>query len=211
MNLPPLHRRILDISYRLKLSHIGSCLGVVDLLDEIYIERKPDEPVVLSAGHAGLGLYVVLEKHLGLDAEDLFARHGVHPNRSPKDGIYTSGGSLGQGITVAAGRALANRARRVWCVISDGELAEGAALEALTFAKRANLTNLRVYINANGWSAYQEMPMKETYRVASSLMPWVRVQARPVESFGLPFLQGLSAHYHVMSPADWAWITTNTT
>lgn len=204
--LPPLHRRILEISYRNKSGHIGSCLGVVDLLDAIYADRKPDEPVILSCGHAGLGLYVVLEKHLGKNAEDLFKRHGVHPNRNLEDGVYCSTGSLAQGITVAVGHALANRGRRVWCVISDGELAEGAVYEALTFAARAGLTNLRVYVAANGYSAYQAVPVETTYRLVSTLFSEARVQARPVETFGIPFLTGMLAHYYIMKDPDWQWV-----
>lgn len=209
MSLTPLHRRILDISYRRRLSHIGSCLGAVDILDAIYQERKTDEPVILSCGHAGLALYCVLEKHLGLDAETLFARHGVHPTKAAADGIWASSGSLGCGISIAIGRALAFRNRRVWCVISDGELAEGATMEALSFAGRAGLTNLCVFLNANGYSAYREMDVKETYRLAATLCPWIKVQARPVETFGIPFLKGLEAHYHVMTEEDWTWVEAN--
>src|ERR1700750_489699 len=125
MPLSALQYRILELSYKHKLSHIGSCLGCVDVLDMIYNRRKDNEPVILSCGHAGLALYVVLEKHLGKDAEQLFLKHGVHPNKDLGDGIYCSTGSLGMGLSIAAGRALADRNKPVWCVISDGEMAEG--------------------------------------------------------------------------------------
>ena len=79
-----LKKRIFDISFRHKLSHLGSCLTAVDIIDEIYSIKKPDERFVLSSGHAGLALYVVLEKYnqgdatglvQGLDAEKIFNHH----------------------------------------------------------------------------------------------------------------------------------------
>ena len=59
-----LKKRILEISYKKKLSHLGSCLTAVDIIDEIFKIKKPDEKFVLSSGHAALALYVVLEKYL---------------------------------------------------------------------------------------------------------------------------------------------------
>lgn len=198
----PLHRRILDISYRHKLSHLGSCLGAVDIIDEIYAERQPDEPFLLSCGHAGLALYVVLEKYLGKDAEDLFKRHGVHPTKNLNDGIYCSTGSLGQGISIAVGRALANRDRKVWCLISDGECAEGVVYESLNFALRHKLDNLKVYCHSNGYAAY-----RETYGIN---LPWMSLRGKSPEDLGYPFLKGQDAHYYAMKSEDWAWVEANT-
>ena len=82
-----LKRRILDLSHKYKLSHIGSCLTAVDLIDGIYKVKKPDEPFILSQGHAGLALYVVLEKYEKRNPEKLILKHGTHPNRDIKNGI----------------------------------------------------------------------------------------------------------------------------
>ena len=88
MHLNDLQKRILDISYKHKLSHLSSNLTAVGIIDEIYCLRKDNDPFILSSGHAGLALYVVLEKYYGLDAEKLFKKHGVHPNRDIKDKLY---------------------------------------------------------------------------------------------------------------------------
>ena len=60
-----LEKRIIDLSYKLRLSHIGSCLNAVNVLDHIYNVKKKDDPVILSSGHMGLALYVVLEAKKG--------------------------------------------------------------------------------------------------------------------------------------------------
>src|SRR3990167_9557610 len=102
-----LRKRIIDISYRHKLSHLGSCLTAVDIIDEIYGVKSIDERFVLSSGHAGLALYCVIEKHEGIDAEKIFEHHGVHPDRCVECHLYYSTGSLGQGLPAALGMALA--------------------------------------------------------------------------------------------------------
>lgn len=206
MSLSPLHHRILSLSYKHRLSHIGSSIGAANILLEIYRLRKPDEPVILSSGHGFLGWACVLEQFCGKDAEELFLRHGVHPNLNENDGIFASTGSLGLGLCLSVGRALSNRKRNVWCVISDGELTEGATYEALTFAYRAGLSNLHVYLNANGFSAMREVPWSESVRIARELLPSIRVRTERPDSYGIPFLNGLDAHYHVMSEEDWKWV-----
>ena len=63
---------------------------------------------MLSSGHAGLALYVVLEHFYGIDAEHLLKTHGIHPERDLENFIDVSTGSLGLGITIATGIALSN-------------------------------------------------------------------------------------------------------
>lgn len=207
MSLTPLQRRILDLSYHHKLSHIGSSLGCVGILDNVYRQRGHYDPVILSCGHAGLALYVILEAFLGRDAEALLLKHGVHPSKAPEDGIYCSTGSLGQGITIAVGRALANRSRRVHCVISDGESAEGAVYESLRFARRAELTNLKVHLHLNGYAAYRSVDIVYEWGLMKSLLPWMVIHTdSPVLTGEIPFLKGLDSHYTTMTEADWAWV-----
>jgi transketolase len=135
MNNKNLKKRILEISYKHNLSHLGSCLTAVDIIDEIYAIKKHNERFVLSSGHAGLALYVVIEKYtkgddlgmvLGINAEDIFNHHGVHPDRCSQCGLDASTGSLGQGLPIAVGMALADRSKNVYCLISDGECSEGS-------------------------------------------------------------------------------------
>ena len=111
--LNPLEKRIVELSFQHKLTHVSSCLNVVNLLDWIYEQRGKDDPVVLDNSHAGLALYVVLEEHDLCDAEQMIEDHGTHAGRDPERGIWVSGGSLGQPATVAVGLAMADKNRKV--------------------------------------------------------------------------------------------------
>jgi len=154
-----LTERILELSKKYGTSHISSCMTAAKLIDDIYAFKKPDEPFVLSNGHAGLALYCALEKYEGKDADKLFLKHGVHPNRDKKDGIWCSGGSLGHGLPIALGMALADRMRNVYCLTSDGEWAEGSMWEALRIASELMVSNLTILVNANGFSAYKALDL----------------------------------------------------
>lgn len=192
--------RIIDISYKYRLSHISSSLTTYPLLEAIYQVKNPNDLVVLSSGHAGLALYVALEVFEKRDAEALYKLHGTHPHRDPDNGICASSGSLGLGILVAVGLALADRSREVYCVVSDGECSEGSVWEALSFAHIQKLENLHVHVNANGYSAYRDVNIDYLETKLKAFFP--RVQVWRTSCPDVPFMQGLHAHYHVMSASD---------
>lgn len=183
--------RIIEISKKHNLSHIGSCLTAVGIIDGIYVYKSKNEPFVLSCGHAFLGLAVVLEKRENKNAEKLYLKHGVHPNRDLSDGIYCSTGSLGLGLTIALGMALADRTKNVHCLISDGEMFEGAIYEVSNVMMRYKVDNLKVYLNFNGFSAYSEVEEEMFYKI-KAIMPSIRIRTTDLTDFGL---SGISAHY----------------
>jgi len=175
--LTDLQKRCVELSYKLKLSHLSSVLNAVDTIDRVFASKRENEPFILSNGHAGLALYVVLEKYYKKDAEQLFIKHGTHPNRNLGDMTYCSSGSLGQAITVAVGMALADRGRTVHVMTSDGEMAEGSCWEALRIAGEQKLDNLEVICITNGYSAYGEVDkinlinrMQQFFTVTTVLM-----------------------------------------
>lgn len=199
--LAKLAARILDISYRHKIGHIGSCLTALPIIYDIYLNKNPDDKVILSAGHSGLALYVVLE-HCCLieDAEVKLSTDGIHPVRGP--GIDVSTGSLGLGITVGVGMALARPKRDVYVISTDGEVAEGAFWEALYFGLQRPINNLIVLVNDNGYSA-----LRQTSYVEGALEGF---DVRVVDTSdvlprlaGGEWLRGLEAHYHVMSESEY--------
>ena len=196
-----LKKRILEIAYKHKLSHLGSYLSASDIIDEIYENKDPDDIFILSSGHAALALYAALEKYEGKNAEELFLKHGGHPHRDEENGIYCSTGSLGLGITVAVGRALANKNRKVHVLISDGESAEGSVWESLRFIQENNLTNIEVYVNVNGYAAYDKVDIKYLADRLKAFLPSINIRYTSVNQY--PFLRGLNAHYHVMSEQDY--------
>lgn len=183
--------RITEISKKYKLSHLGSCYTSLGIIDEIYSIKKPDEPFVLSMGHAFLSLCVVIEKYHCIDAEKIYIKHGVHPERCDECKIYCSTGSLGNGISIACGMALADRTKNVYCLISDGESAEGIVYEVANVMRKYKLTNLKVYCNYNGFSA-NDIVEQWTIDNLIRIMPDIEIWHTNVEDYGL---KGLSAHY----------------
>ena len=195
-------RRVVDISYKEKIGHLSSNLNAVNIIEEVYKNKKQDEPFILSSGHAALALYVVLEKYEGQDAEKLFHKHGVHPHRDIGSGIFCSTGSLGMGLTVATGYALANRDRKVHCLISDGECGEGSIWEALRFIYEAKLDNLEVYVNVNGMIAYDFIDKEYIINRLRAFLP--RINIRETEPPKWPWAEGILTHYYVLKPEDYA-------
>ena len=196
-----LKKRILEIAYKHKLSHLGSYLSAVNIIAELYESKNPNDIFILSSGHAALALYVILEKYVGKDAEELFLKHGGHPHRDEENGIYCSTGSLGLGITVAVGRALAVKNRKVHVLISDGESAEGSVWESLRFIQESNLSNIEVYVNVNGYAAYDKVDKKYLVDRLKAFLPSINIRYTDVNQY--PFLRGLNAHYHIMSEEDY--------
>ena len=187
-----LYKRLLNICYERHLHHLGSYFSALQIIDEIYSEMGKDDIFILSNGHAVVALYVVLEKYFGLDAVELHEKYGDHPKRNELDKLHCSTGSLGMGVTVAVGRALANPDRNVYCLLSDGECAEGSVWEALRFAYENKVTNLKLYVNANGWSAYDTVDLDYLEKRIKAFHPDVNYVRTTVEHFGL---KGLHAHY----------------
>jgi len=193
--------RILDIAYANKLSHLGSYFSSVGIIEDIFSTKEEEDIFILSSGHCAVALYVVLEKYLGHNAERLFLKHGGHPHRCEEDDLHCSTGSLGMGITAAVGRAVANPERTVHCLISDGECAEGSIWESLKFIYENNLKNIKIYVNVNGYCAYDSVDTRYLVDRLKVFLPDINIIYTDVGTF--PFLKGLNAHYHVMAEEDY--------
>ena len=196
-----LKKRLIEIAYKHKLGHLGSYLSALSIIDGIYQKMDKDDIFILSSGHASLALYVCLEKYIGQDAEALFLKHGGHPHWDEEAGIFCSTGSLGLGITIALGRAVANKNRKVWVLISDGECAEGSVWEALKTIVEQDITNIEVHVNANGYAAYRNVDLVYLENRLKAFLPNIQIHYTSVEHF--PFLKGLNAHYHIMKENDY--------
>ena len=196
-----LKKRIAEIAYTHKLGHLGSYLSSVEIVDEIFSKMDKDDIFILSSGHASLAMYVCLEKYHGINAEELFIKHGGHPHLDEDDKIYCSTGSLGMGITVAIGRAMINPDKKVYCLISDGETAEGSIWEALRFIKEKNIQNIEIHCSCNGYAAYDNVDVEYLKQRLSSFLPSIKFHLTDGDFF--PFLKKLNAHYHIMSENDY--------
>lgn len=196
-----LKKRIGEIAYKNKLGHLGSYFSSADIIDKIYSIMGKDDIFILSSGHAALALYAVLEKYKGIDAEMLFNKHGGHPHRDEERDIYCSTGSLGLGLTIALGRAVANPKRKVHVLISDGEAAEGSIWEALKTIVEQNIKNIEVHVNINGYAAYMEVNQSYLEQRLKAFLPEIKIHHTTVEQYS--FLKGLNAHYHVMNEENY--------
>lgn len=187
-----LHERIIEISKKYNLSHLGSCLTAVNIIDVIYSKKASAEKFVLSCGHAGLALYVVLEKYCGVDAENYLKHCGIHPCFTIL--IDCSTGSLGQGLPIALGMAMADRSKNVYCLISDGEASEGTIWEVANVMRKYKVDNLKVYCNWNGWGAYDKTDT--TVKLMLQIMiPDIKMIETSVTDYGFT---GQEAHYKTL-------------
>jgi transketolase len=173
-----LRDRIIEITKKYGLSHLGSNLSAIGILDEIF----PKGEVIVSCGHAGLAYYVVREKYWGMNAEAQFRLYGVH---AP---MY---GSLGHGIGIALGKALADLQRDIYCLISDGECMEGSVYEALRLARKLNTQNLKIYVNANGYGGMEAIDLDQLERQLKSFGFPIEFRRTTME----PLENNLEAHY----------------
>ena len=199
--MSPLKQRILQIAHKNKLCHLGSYLSSVDIINEIYFKMDERDIFILSSGHASLALYVCLEKYYGIDAEYLLAKHGGHPVLDEDNKIYCSTGSLGLGIAYGLGRAIANPNKQVHILISDGECAEGSVWESLALIVKLKIKNIHIHVNINGYSAYDEIDTGYLTRRLKSFLPEIILHFTDVNQ--TKFLNGLNAHYHIMSEDDY--------
>jgi transketolase len=195
-----LNKRILEISIKHNLSHLGSCFTALPIIFEIYNKKKSEDKFILSSGHAGLALYVVLEHFHNIDAEHLLETYGIHPERDLDQFVEVSTGSLGLGITIAAGIAVSNSNINVYCLISDGECAEGSIWEALRFIDENQIKNIEIHANVNGWAAYKPVNSDKLTQRLKSFLPGINIHYTDVNEI-IQFETSLAAHY-VMANND---------
>jgi len=168
-----LRRRLVRMSHEGRAPHLGSALSCLDVLVALYFgvaRVDPDAPdhddrdrVVLSKGHAAAALYATLAERGFFPTDRLaeFNRDGSDLPEQPAPrcvpGVEVATGSLGHGLSVGAGLALAGRLgaadARVFVVLSDGECNEGAVWEAALFAGAQRLEGLTAIVDYNRWQA----------------------------------------------------------
>lgn len=153
-----------------KSGHPGGSLGIADILAYLYFEEMRVDPknpkwddrdrFVLSKGHTCPAYYAALAAKGFFDREILLTFRKPdsilqgHPDMKHIPGVDMSSGSLGQGISAACGMALSGKVRkkdyRVYAILGDGECEEGEVWEAAMFAAHYKLSNLCVFVDANG-------------------------------------------------------------
>jgi len=165
--------QLIDISYHCKVPHLGSSLSCVDILVACYFgimnididnpKSENRDRFILSKGHAAAALYTTLAAR-GYFQKSLLMKMGKpgcileeHPGPGGINGIEAATGSLGHGLSIGLGMALAgrilNHRYNIYVVLSDGECNEGSVWEAAMFAAGYQLDNVIAIIDFNKWQA----------------------------------------------------------
>ena len=185
--------------------HLGGSCSIADILTVLYFHRmrhKPSDPkwpgrdrFILSKGHAALGLYSVLNecgyfpdseliniKHLGAILQG-------HPDMLKVPGVEANTGSLGQGLSISCGIAMAGKLDklnyRVYCIMGDGEIAEGQIWEASMAASYYKLDNLTAILDKNKVMATG--PVTERYDTNPHKEKWLANNWSVIETCGHNF------------------------
>jgi transketolase len=191
-----LRGEVIGMSHKAGSAHLASCLSCIDVLTAAYwhvLNIDPANPTdesrdrfILSKGHAAMAIYATLA-HRGffpMDLLETYTKDGSklaeHPPANLLPGVEAATGSLGHGLPIACGHAMAARMKgkptnyRVFALLSDGENNEGSVWEAAMFAAAQKLENLCVIVDYNKWQATARS--NETLQLAPLRDKW--------ESFG---------------------------
>ena len=203
-------RNILQMTTEAGSGHVGGAMGIIDIVTYLYfnemsfnkVEKYFDEGVkrdsvldpnrdrlILSAAHMVPALYVTLSELGYIQKEDLMSLRSLgsklqgHTNLDLEIGIETSGGSLGQGVGIAAGMAksfkIFDKKSKVFCIVGDGESNEGSVWESFMFASKYKLDNL-IYI-------FDHNNIQQS-NFGSEIMPLLDIKAK-LTDFGLHVIE----------------------
>lgn len=237
-------RKILTMICNAHTSHAASNLSVIDLATVLYGEKNKDDVVIWSKGWAAASEYYFLAQEGKIPVEDLdrFAKEVdgkieyLGLAETTVNGVLCNGGSVGHGLPIAVGHAYAKKLKEesgtVYCIMSDGELNEGAIWEAAMLAKQLKLDNLVAIVDKNGWQAmgktdevikldlkaifngfgwlytevdghnYDVLEASFNYSIRGAEKPWVMV-ANTVKGKGVSFMENhLLFHYKHIEPEE---------
>jgi len=146
-------RRILDLSQHATAMHVAPAFSCIEIIDTIYDIMRPHDVFILSKGHGAVALYVILEDRGVLSGIEHL---GTHPDYGTP-GIAASTGSLGHGLAIAVGRAIAAPKSNVYVLLSDGEMQAGSTWEAMLVAANLRLRNLIALVDNNDFTGLDKI------------------------------------------------------
>lgn len=174
MSTKNIRKSVLNMVYYSKSSHVGTCLSIVDILYTLYfrvLNITPDNPkeadrdkFILSKGHGSAALYATLAERGFFPKEYLdrfYIDGGILPGHLDMEaipGIETSSGSLGHGLSIGLGMAIANKQMnnpgQIFVLLGDGECNEGSIWEAIMLASSLKLHNMTAIVDYNGLQGF---------------------------------------------------------
>ncbi|MGJ3238009.1 MAG: transketolase [Anaerolineae bacterium] len=211
-----LSRQIIEITTNAGSGHPSSSLSMIDILTVLYfgdvMNHAPQEPhwaerdrFILSKGHGAPGLYVTLAEAGYFDNNLIYTLRETgsplegHPNMRALPGVEASTGSLGQGLSIGIGHALAARVDkldyRVYVLIGDGEADEGQIWEAALSAAKFKLDNLTCILDYNQFqqtgAVHEVMPSMLPFAEKWQAFGW---DVKEIDGHDIPQIKGAFAH-----------------
>lgn len=194
-----LRRKILQTSFEAGACHIASALSCINILISIFNKMKKGD-IFLYGKVSGVCAFYVLLAEKGIIPEHkivYYLKKYPLPHKSIP-GVVHGIGSLGHGLPVAVGLALADRTRNVWLLMSDGEIQEGTTWESILFAGHHKLRNLKVFVDRNGFQALGKteeiVKIEKGLSLLKKLFP-IKV-VKTIKGEGVDFMTGdYSWHY----------------
>ena len=199
-----IRRMIIEASYQARACHIGSALSCVEILIDIDVKMKKDDVFIFSKA-SGVAAYYCLLSVKGIIPKDkisYYLKNFPLPSREVP-GVLVSLGSLGHGLPIATGLALADRNRNVYILMSDAELQEGTTWESLLFKRHHNLDNLKIYVDYNGLQATNYI--YKTLKLPISFLKSMGVKMiKTIKGVGVSFLKDkIESHYINLSKSQY--------
>ena len=175
MPLRNIRKSILHMAHYSKSSHVGSCLSIADILYTLYFKVLKIDPYnppkydrdkfILSKGHSSAALYATLAERGFFPKEYLekfYIDNGILPGHvdmtAVVNGLEASAGSLGHGLSIGVGMAIANKQMNnpggIYVLLGDGECNEGSVWEAIMLASHLKLSNLTAIVDFNGLQGF---------------------------------------------------------
>lgn len=158
-DISQIRKNILKLSYKKKEGHIGSSFSIVEILYIYWKYFTKNTKLILSKGHAAIGLYSVLFQVNKITKKDFYSfcdfnsKLGGHPDSNKLNLATFSTGSLGHGFPTSAGLAFAEKIKgsqkNIFCLMGDQELLEGTTWETLYFIQNNNINNLILLVDKN--------------------------------------------------------------
>lgn len=194
-----IRRNVIKSIYNAGSGHFGSSLSCVDILNAIYAVKGTHDKVILSKGHAAPALYATMAEYGEIKEKELMTLRKVgsklqgHPDKRFLRQLDAGTGALGQGLSIAAGYALASKLldneNRVYCIVGDGECQEGQIWEAVRSIREMNLDNLTCVVDSNNFQNEGEISMPHKYFSLNAIFGIYGWVGRSIDGHSLTELQ----------------------
>lgn len=150
-----IRRDILNASFEAKACHLGSALSCVEIMVDLFYNRLKKDDIFIFSKASGVATYYAILADKGYFSKEKLAEY-LHNYPLPSkevEGVLFSCGSLGHGVSVATGVALANRDKQVYVLLGDAEVQEGTFWESILFKQHHKLDNLHIIVDKNNLQA----------------------------------------------------------